>query len=185
LGTNSLVDLIVFGRRAGRAMVRYVKDAAFQPMPADPEANARVNMEKLLNSAGGESAADIRTELQKLMMNHVGVFRTSEGMRQALEEIKELQERFERVEITDKGKRFNQELLETWEVGCLLDLAEVTAASALARTESRGAHSREDFPERDDDNWLKHTLAFKRDGEIELTYKPVAITKYEPKARVY
>jgi succinate dehydrogenase / fumarate reductase flavoprotein subunit len=119
------------------------------------------------------------------MMDHVGVFRTDDGMRQAMEKIRELQERNQRVQIQDKGKRFNQELLEAWEVGCLLDLAEVTAASALARQESRGAHSRDDFPERDDENWLKHTLVFKHDDKIELQYKPVVITKHQPKARVY
>jgi succinate dehydrogenase / fumarate reductase flavoprotein subunit len=119
------------------------------------------------------------------MMDYVGVFRTDDGMRRALEKIRELQERNQRVQIHDKGKRFNQELLEAWEVGCLLDLAEVTAASALARQESRGAHSRDDFPERDDEGWLKHTLVFKRDDEIELQYKPVIITKHQPKARVY
>jgi succinate dehydrogenase / fumarate reductase flavoprotein subunit len=185
LGTNSLVDLIVFGGRAGRDMLRYVKDASFAPLPPEPEGRASQTLDHLLNSTGGESAADIRRDMQKTMMDHVGVFRTAEGMRQAVQEIRELQERYQRVQIQDKGRRFNQELLEAWEVGCLLDLAEVTAASALAREESRGAHSREDFPERDDENWLKHSLVHKRDGEIELAYKPVTIMRYEPKARVY
>lgn len=185
LGTNSLVDLIVFGRRAGRDMVRYVKDTEFTPQPRDPEAHAREVLDHLLNSTGGESAATIRSELQKTMTDQVGVFRTTEGMQQALDKIQQLQERYQRVQIQDKGKRFNQELLEAWEVGCLLDLAEVTTASALARQESRGAHSREDFPDRDDNNWLQHTLAYKRDGKIELRYKPVEITRHQPKARVY
>ncbi len=185
LGTNSLVDLIVFGRRAGRDMVRYVKEAKFTPLPREPEARARETLERLLNNTGGESAADIRSELQKTMMDHVGVFRTAEGMQQALDRIHALQERYQRVQINDKGKRFNQELLEAWEVGCLLDLAEVTTASALARQESRGAHSREDFPERDDANWLKHTLVYKHDSQIEFKYKPVVITRHQPKPRVY
>jgi succinate dehydrogenase / fumarate reductase flavoprotein subunit len=185
LGTNSLVDLIVFGRRAGRDMVRYVKEAEFTPLPPQPEARAKETLEQILSSTGGESSANIRQELQQAMMDHVGVFRTDDGMRQAMEKIRELQERNQRVQIQDKGKRFNQELLEAWEVGCLLDLAEVTAASALARQESRGAHSRDDFPERDDENWLKHTLVFKHDDKIELQYKPVVITKHQPKARVY
>jgi succinate dehydrogenase / fumarate reductase flavoprotein subunit len=119
------------------------------------------------------------------MMDHVGVFRTAKGMQQALAKIQELQERFRRVQIDDKDKRFNQELIEAWEVGCLLDLAEVTTVSALARQESRGAHSRDDFPERDDNNWLKHSLVYRRDGENEIKYKPVVVTRYEPKARVY
>ncbi len=185
LGTNSLVDLVVFGRRAGLDMVRFIKETEFTPLPAAPEARARETLEHLLTSAGGESAAKIRDELQKTMMDHVGVFRTDDGMKQALEKIRELQDRYRNVEINDKGRRFNQELLEAWEVGCLLDLAEVTAVSALARTESRGAHSREDFPKRDDQNWLKHTLAFKEDAGIELTYKPVVVTKHQPMKRVY
>lgn len=185
LGTNSLVDLIVFGRRAGRHMIKYVKEAEFNPLPPDPHTRAQNVLEHLLTNTGGESAAQIRQELQKAMMDHVGVFRTAEGMQQALEEVRSLQQRFSAVQIKDKGKRFNQELLEAWELGCVLDLAEATAASALARQESRGAHSREDFPKRDDDNWLCHTLVSKRDGEIELSYKPVVITRYQPKARTY
>jgi succinate dehydrogenase / fumarate reductase flavoprotein subunit len=185
LGTNSLVDLVVFGRRAGRDMVRYVKETEFTPLPAEPEASAREMLDHLLNSSGGESSADIRQELQKMMMDHVGVFRTAEGMQRALDKIQELQERYRQVQIEDKGKHFNQELAEAWEVGCLLDLAEVTTVSALARQESRGAHSREDFPERDDDNWLKHSLVYRRDGKNEIKYKPVVVTRYEPKARVY
>lgn len=185
LGTNSLVDLVVFGRRAGRDMTRYVKDTEFTPLPPDPDGRIRETLDHLLNSTGGESAANIRDELQETMMDHVGVFRTAEGMKHALDKIHELRDRFQDVEIKDKGKRFNQELLEAWEVGCLLDLAEVTAASALARQESRGAHSRDDFPKRDDENWLKHTLIYKRDAQLELKYKPVVITKHQPKARVY
>jgi succinate dehydrogenase / fumarate reductase flavoprotein subunit len=185
LGTNSLVDLIVFGRRAGRDMVRYVKEADFAPLPAEPESQVEAMLAHLRQSRGGESAPKLRDELQKLMMNRVGVFRTKEGMTEAVERIRELRERFRQVEIQDKGMRFNQELLEAWEIGCLLDLAEVTAESALARQESRGAHSRDDHPERDDENWLKHTLAYLHDDKIELRYKPVVITQYEPKARVY
>ena len=185
LGTNSLVDLIVFGLRAGRHMSKYVKGVDFYPMPSDPHARAKDALDHLLTSSGGESSANIRQELQKTMMDYVGVFRTADGMQQALAKIHELQARYLAVEIKDKGKRFNQELLEAWEVGCLLDLAEVTAASALAREESRGAHSREDFPDRDDEAWLRHTLASKRDGEINLSYKPVVITQHQPKARTY
>jgi len=185
LGTNSLVDLIVFGLRAGRHMAKYVKEVGFYPLPPDPHAHAQDSLDHLLTSSGGESAANIRQELQKTMMDYVGVFRTADGMQQALAKVRELQTRYSAVQIKDKGKRFNQELLEAWEVGCLLDLAEVTAASALAREESRGAHSREDFPERDDERWLRHSLASKRDGEIDLSYKPVVITRHQPKARTY
>jgi succinate dehydrogenase / fumarate reductase flavoprotein subunit len=185
LGTNSLVDLVVFGRRAGRDMVRYTRENDFIPLPADPECEACDQVEHLFGSTGGESAADIRRELQEIMMDDIGVFRVEEQMQTAVGKVHELQERYRQVSIQDKGKKFNTELLEAIELGSLLDLAEVTAASALARKESRGAHSREDFPERDDENWLKHTLAYRTETGIELRYKPVTITRFEPKPRTY
>jgi len=123
--------------------------------------------------------------MQEVMMDHVSVFRTAEGISQALETVRELQERFRDAQIEDKGKRFNTDLLEAWELGNLLDLAEVVATCALNRTESRGAHAREDYPKRDDENWLKHTLAYKTEDGIEIKYKPVVITRFEPKERVY
>jgi succinate dehydrogenase / fumarate reductase flavoprotein subunit len=185
LGTNSLVDLVVFGRRAGRDMVGYIRENDFIPLPADPECEACDEVEYLLGSTGGESVADIRRELQEIMMDDIGVFRVEEQMQTAVGKVHELQERYRQVSIQDKGRKFNTELLEAIELGSLLNLAEVTAASALARKESRGAHSREDFPERDDENWLKHTLAYRTERGIELRYKPVAITRFEPKPRTY
>ena len=119
------------------------------------------------------------------MFEHVGVFRVEAGMQQAVEKIRELKERFKHVCVQDHGKIFNTELLNAWEISNLLDLAEVTAVSALARKESRGAHARDDFQKRDDVEWLKHTLAWIRDGKVNLGYKPVTLTKYEPKERVY
>ena len=119
------------------------------------------------------------------MMDNIGVFRIGEQMQAAVEMIHELQGRYLRIGIQDKGRRFNTELLEAIELGYLLDLAEVTAVSALARQESRGAHSREDYTERDDVNWLKHTLAYRTDQGVELRYKPVSITRFEPKPRTY
>ena len=118
-------------------------------------------------------------------MDYVGVFREEAGIQQAVDTLKQLKERYKQVNLDDTGKKFNTDLLEAWELGCLLDVAEVTAVSALNRTESRGGHSREDYPKRDDDNWLKHTLAWRKDGEIEIGYKPVVITQYQPKERVY
>jgi len=185
LGTNSLVDLVVFGRRAGHHMARYLKENDFVPLPAEPECEACDEVAHLLSSTGGESAADIRQELQALMMDHVGVFRIEAQMQAALDQIHQLQERFRHISLQDKGQKFNTELLEAIELSYLLDLAEVTTASALARQESRGAHSREDYPERDDDNWLKHTLAYRTDRGVTLRYKPVSITRFEPKPRTY
>jgi succinate dehydrogenase / fumarate reductase flavoprotein subunit len=125
--------------------------------------------------------------MQTVMSDHVGVFRTEAGMSEAIEGIKALKARFQNeIGIDDRGNRFNRDLLEAWELGCLLDMAESTAVSALARKESRGAHAREDFQKRDDVKFLTHTFAFKKDdGSVELRYKPVTIGRYEPKERVY
>jgi succinate dehydrogenase / fumarate reductase flavoprotein subunit len=142
-------------------------------------------LERLRNSTGQEKVGHLRDEMQKIMMSNVGVFRTAKQMQAAVDKLRELKARYQHASIDDKGKRFNTDLLEAWELGSLLDLAEVTAVSALARQESRGGHSREDFPKRDDTNWLKHTLAYKTDEGIELKYKPVVITKFQPKERVY
>ena len=185
LGTNSLVDLVVFGRRAGRDMAHHIRENDFVALPAEPDCEACDEVKRLLNEAGGERVADIRQELQDVMMDNVGVFRVEDQMKEALSKIGELKARYRSVALDDKGKQFNTELLEAIGLGYLLDLAEVTAASALARKESRGAHSREDYPERDDDNWLQHTLAYQTREGVELRYKPVSITRFEPKPRTY
>ncbi len=186
LGTNSLLDLVVFGKEAGIHAAEYARGAEFAPLPDDAADFARAQLDSIRNSKGNERVADIAAEMKHVMMDKVGVFRVEEGMQEALDKIRELKERFKHIHIDDTGKVFNTDLLTAWEVSNLLDLAEITAASALARKESRGAHSRDDYPKRDDQNWLKHTLAWARgDGDIELRYKPVVITKYEPKERVY
>jgi succinate dehydrogenase / fumarate reductase flavoprotein subunit len=186
LGTNSLLDIIVFGKRAGIDMVRYCRENDFLPLPKEPEAFARQELEVLRGRQDGRHrAADIRREMQNLMMNDVGVFREEPGLKEAVNNLKDLRERYQHITIDDKGKRFNTDLLEAWELGALLEVAEVTAVAALNRTESRGGHYREDYPKRDDKNWLKHSLAYCKDGNIELRYKPVTITEYEPKERVY
>jgi len=185
LGTNSLLDLVVFGKHAGLKAVEYVKQVEFENLPDDPEAGTKGQFEPLRSGTGKENAFDISNEMKNIMFHDVGVYRTEDGMKEALEKIRELKKRFANVIVGDTGKVFNTELLNAWELGNLLDIAEVVAMSALNRKESRGGHSRIDYPERDDENWLKHTLITKKGDELEISYKPVSITKYKPKPRVY
>ncbi|MEA3349194.1 MAG: FAD-binding protein [Chloroflexota bacterium] len=185
LGTNALLDLVVFGKEAGEDAANFSNGASFQPLPGDAADFAREQLDQLRNGSGNEKAADIAREMKEIMFDHVSVFRMEEGMQEAIEKIGELKERFEDVRIDDNGSRFNTELFNTWEISNLLDLAEVTAVSAVRRKESRGAHARDDYKERDDENWLKHTLAWLRKDGVELDYMPVTITKYKPKARSY
>jgi succinate dehydrogenase / fumarate reductase flavoprotein subunit len=185
LGTNSLLDIIVFGKESGLRAAEYAEGADYTPLPKDPEDFLREQLDALRNGDGSENVAVIRQEMQEVMFEHVGVFRTDEGMRKAIEKVRELKERFKHVRVGDQGQIFNTDILEAWELGSLLDIAEVTAVSAVERTESRGAHAREDYPDRDDKNWLKHTLAFLEASTVSLRYKPVTLTRFEPKARVY
>jgi len=159
--------------------------ASFPTLPADPTEFTRQELESILAVNGSEKLLDITREMKSSMFEYVGVFRTQEGMETALVKVKELQERLKHAPITDRGKIFNTELVNIWELGNLLLLAELTTLSALARTESRGGHAREDYAKRDDANWLKHSLIWKRGDDVTLSYKPVKITKYQPKERVY
>jgi succinate dehydrogenase / fumarate reductase flavoprotein subunit len=189
LGTNSLLDLVVFGRRSGLDMARFCREADHGPLPSNPTEQVEERFAQLLgtrSSGSGEPAARLREEMQDAMQDGVGIFRTGEGMQTALTRVRELQERYRNVVVMDKGTVFNTDLLEAWELGNLLDLAAVTAKCALERTESRGAHMREDYPTRNDVDWLKHSLSYLgEDGKVELDYKPVTITKFQPKERVY
>ena len=185
LGTNSLVDLVVFGRRAGKHMTQFVNQNDFHPLPKEPEFRARAEVARFMENPGTENAADIRSEMQQVMMDDAGVFRTGEGLQSLEDKLDELRNRFTRVGVRDKGKTFNMDLVETIETGFLLDVAQTIAVSAMARQESRGAHVREDFPDRDDANWLKHTLAYRTSGGLKLRYKPVVLTRFEPKERKY
>jgi succinate dehydrogenase / fumarate reductase flavoprotein subunit len=185
LGTNSLVDLLVFGRRAGRQMARDVRGGELPDLDRDAIEPVRAELRAISDRPTGENAARIRTDLANLMMDNVGVYRTEELLSAALPQVRALKERYGRVHVDDKGTVFNTDLLEAREVGYLLDCAETAVVSALARKESRGAHAREDYPERDDVNFLNHTLAFRAEGGPKLAYKPVVITRFEPKPRTY
>jgi len=186
LGTNALLELVVFGKRAGSAMADYCDEAELRPAPEDAAAPVRDRLEAIRGREEGERAAEVREELQRVMMDNVSVFRTRELLEEAREELEELAERAERIAIDDEGREFNLDLTEAWETRGMVELAQVVTECALNRTESRGAHSREDFPDRDDDEWLKHTFAYRRDdGSVEIRYQPVTITRFEPKERKY
>ncbi len=185
LGTNSLVDIVVFGHRGGQHLAQWAAKADWPALPREPESRALEIIGRLVTNVGGEPAARIRSELQQTMMDHVGVFRVEAGLKEALAKIAELRARYQRLEIADRSLRYNTELEEALELSGLLDLAWATTVSALARTESRGGHSREDYPKRDDANWLKHTLATLEKDTIRLSHKPVTITRFQPQERKY
>jgi succinate dehydrogenase / fumarate reductase flavoprotein subunit len=190
LGTNSLLDINVFGKRAGIAAAEYSATASHIELPEDPSSQVVAQIERLRTATGNERVADIRRELQECMDANVMVFRTEQTIKTAVEKIAELRERYLNVSVQDKGKRYNTDLLEAVELGNLLDLAEVMAVSALARKESRGGHYREDYPNRDDVNFMRHTMAYREVGDdgtesIRLDYKPVVQTRYQPMERKY
>ncbi|HEX9017269.1 MAG TPA: FAD-binding protein, partial [Chloroflexota bacterium] len=185
LGTNSLVDIIVFGRRSGIDMLKYLEGAEFRPLPADVDEVAKAQVDHLVNSTGGENVATIRRELQEAMEANAMVVRDEAGLRTMEAKLRELRERYGRVSMGDKGKLFNSDLQETIELGNLLDCSEAIVAGAIARKESRGAHYRTDYPERDDADYLAHTLVYNEDGKLRINYKPVTVTRFTPKPRVY
>ena len=189
LGTNSLLDINVFGRRAGIAAAEYANSAEFVELPENPTEMVDGWIGDMLSEHGHERVADIRTELQASMDANASVFRTEETLKQALKDIHGFKERYAHVRVHDKGKRFNSDLLEAIELGFLLEMAEVTVVGALNRKESRGGHAREDYPNRDDVNYMRHTMAYKKGtdllSDIELDYKPVVQTRYEPMERKY
>ena len=193
LGTNSLLDINVFGKRAGNNAVEFVKDAPFVPLPDDPAGFVRGLVADVRAATGTERIATLRKELQDSMDRNAQVFRTEETLDEVTHVIADLRERFKNISVQDKGKRFNTDLLEAIELGFLLDLAEVVVYSARSRQESRGGHFREDYPTRDDENWLVHTMAYLTGDphsslagdHIRLDTKPVVITNYQPMERKY
>ncbi len=185
LGTNSLVDIIVFGKYAGLRAAEYAQGADMPQLSGDPTDFVREQVDRLHNGSGKERPAQIGRELRKEMFDNVGVFRTEAGLKHAIQKVRELRQRFREVKVTDTSRAYNQDLLLTWELGNLLDLAQVTAEACYARTESRGGHAREDYARRDDQNWLKHSMATLDGDKVSIDYKPVVITKYQPKERTY
>ena len=190
LGTNSLLDINVFGRRAGIAAAEYAQNADFAELPADAGQLVASMVDKLKNSGGSERVSVLRKEMQETMDMNAQVYRTEATLKQALSDVQELKRRYANVSIQDKGKRYNTDLLEAVELGFLLDLAEVLVVSALERKESRGGHAREDYQQRDDVNFMRHTMAYRQvngDGSdsVRLDYKPVVVTRYQPMERKY
>ncbi|WP_275006101.1 succinate dehydrogenase flavoprotein subunit [Promicromonospora iranensis] len=208
LGTNSLLDINVFGKRSGRAAAEYAKTASFHELPEDPTVRVVAQLDEMRNRPDGERVADIRKALQETMDLNAQVFRTGDSLNEALADIRELQKRYRNASVQDKGKLFNTDLLEAIELGFLLDIAEVTVVAAINRKESRGGHYREDYPNRDDAHYMLHTMAYRRppeasdqaEGHIEgyfdhveefdgykvvLGSKPVIQTRYEPMERKY
>ncbi|MGW8318242.1 MAG: FAD-binding protein [Candidatus Promineifilaceae bacterium] len=189
LGTNSLLEASLFGRRSGLAIAEFIKGgAALAPLPGDPAEESGGRLGRLLDQEGERSVDGIAQELKVNMTDNCGIFRSEQSLEKALSKVHELQATFGQARIMDKGSRFNTDLLGAIETEHLLTFSEVIVAGALARTESRGAHSRTDFRQRDDENWLKHTMAHKQDGEgPRLSYKSVNIDwdRYPPQERKY
>jgi succinate dehydrogenase / fumarate reductase, flavoprotein subunit len=185
LGTNSLLDLVVFGRRAGRHIAEYVKDAPTAAVDDSAAEFAQAWIKRVTDGASGTHGGKITDEMQTTMMEKVGIYRNENEMQAAVKELQQLRERYQDVRVQDTSKSFNTDLLEIIELGNLLDLSLITATAALERRESRGAHSREDFKERDDDNWLKHSLAYLEGDAVRLDYKSVDTSIWEPKPRTY
>ncbi|MFC0439180.1 succinate dehydrogenase flavoprotein subunit [Kutzneria buriramensis] len=190
LGTNSLLDINVFGRRAGIAAAEYAATVHDHvDLPENPSTMVEAMVENLRSSTGSERVADLRIALQNTMDANAAVYRTEDTLKQALHDVQQLKERYGNVAVQDKGKRFNTDLLEAVELGFLLELAEILVVGAIARKESRGGHAREDYPSRDDTNFMRHTMAYKQgdqlSADIRLDYKPVTFTRYKPMERKY
>jgi succinate dehydrogenase / fumarate reductase flavoprotein subunit len=186
LGTNSLLDAVVHGRRTGKQIAKFLRNAEFAALPEDADKNDKARSDELFASKDfTESYHHIKDTLRENMMAKAGVFRNEKDLTEMRQIIHELRARYKNVGLRDKSKNFNTELMEVLELGHLLEFSEIIVEGALARKECRGAHWRTDFEKRDDANWMKHTFAFRTEKGIELKYKPVTVTKYQPMERKY
>ena len=185
LGTNSLLDLVVFGRRAGRMIARELPELELNEGMKRPAEASKSRIDQLMSRTGGERTFAIRNDLQVMMMDKCSVFRNETDMKKALEELESIKQRYKSVCIDNRSMKYNTDLTEAMELECLIGLAETILKSAITRQESRGAHFREDYPDRDDKNWLKHTMIQKLGDTTEIFYKPVNISRFQPKARTY
>jgi succinate dehydrogenase / fumarate reductase flavoprotein subunit len=189
LGTNSLLGASIFGRRAGEKIAEFVKGGAqLQPLQGDPAAEQRARIQAMKDNPGEENVEAIAQDLKRIMTDNCGIYRDDAKLREALDKIRELQARFENARVMDKSSRFNTDILAAIETEHLLSFSEVIATGALDRTESRGAHYRSDYPKRDDENWIKHTVIHKdEDGKPVISYRGVNIDwdKYPPQERKY
>lgn len=186
LGGNSLTELIVFGKYCGIAVREFVKETDFVSAKEIEGKKSEEFIENLLKREGKENLAEIRAQMGEVTWAKVGIFRDEKSLKEAYEELTELLERWKNIPVIDKSKVFNTNLIEVLELRNMLEIARVVAYSALHRRESRGGHSREDYPQRDDKNFLKHSLVYyDQKGNIKLEYIPVKITKYKPEERKY
>jgi succinate dehydrogenase / fumarate reductase flavoprotein subunit len=185
LGTNSLVDIVVFGRRAGKHIADFVKETDRGAVPRDADEPARAEVARLTDGRKGPHGGILREEMETEMMEKVGIFRSSEDLAGAAEKMRELRGRWTEVRVQDTSRKFNSDILGVLELQNLLDLAWMTAVTARERTESRGAHARDDYPDRDDAHWLKHSLAWLEKDDVRLGARPVDISTWKPQPRKY
>ncbi|GAX88225.1 succinate dehydrogenase/fumarate reductase, flavoprotein subunit [Lebetimonas natsushimae] len=185
LGANSLLEALFFGRWVGNKIAEDLKDITFKDAKTSDAEMAIREVDFLLKNNGDERTSKIREELQELMTTKVGVFRDEKNLLAAKEKIKELRNRYKNIKLDDKSKSYNTDLQEAIELGHMLDYALFITAGAVERKESRGAHYREDYPKRDDENFLKHTFGYLENDDIKIEYAPVKITKFEPQERKY
>jgi succinate dehydrogenase / fumarate reductase flavoprotein subunit len=189
LGGNSLLDLVVFGRAAGQHVIEYLRDNPYpRPLPQAQVDKALARLARWDKPKGTETVAGLRDEMQRIMQDHCGVYRTEALLKEGLAMLDKVEARLPDAALSDHSRMFNTARLEALELDNLMAISRATLVSALARTESRGAHTREDFPKRDDDRWLRHTLYFQQDDQLDykpVRLKPLTVDTFQPKERTY